>query len=98
MVDPGRPRQARRGDLAAALLPEPVPAAARVAPEGALLRLKLARIQALPRNRPGRPADSAEPGEGDRKSTRLNSSHVKSSYAVFCLKKEKLAAVGGHRG
>src|SRR5690606_15398576 len=25
----------------------------------------------------------------DRKSTRLNSSHVKSSYAVFCLKKEK---------
>src|SRR5690606_40940465 len=23
---------------------------------------------------------------GDRKSTRLNSSHVKSSYAVFCLK------------
>src|SRR5690606_39994210 len=24
---------------------------------------------------------------GDRKSTRLNSSHVKSSYAVFCLKK-----------
>src|SRR5690606_42082162 len=27
----------------------------------------------------------------DRKSTRLNSSHVKISYAVFCLKKEKLA-------
>src|SRR5207302_8500627 len=26
---------------------------------------------------------------GDRKSTRLNSSHVKSSYAVFCLKKKK---------
>src|SRR5690606_40678653 len=24
---------------------------------------------------------------GDRKSTRLNSSHVKISYAVFCLKK-----------
>src|SRR5690606_42140419 len=32
-----------------------------------------------------------EPGtapEGDRKSTRLNSSHVKISYAVFCLKKK----------
>src|SRR5690606_23795253 len=28
-------------------------------------------------------------GNGDRKSTRLNSSHVKSSYAVFCLKKNK---------
>src|SRR5690606_41947335 len=25
------------------------------------------------------------PGEVDRKSTRLNSSHVKISYAVFCL-------------
>src|SRR5215510_15352036 len=28
-------------------------------------------------------------GEGDRKSTRLNSSHVAISYAVFCLKKKK---------
>src|SRR5690606_41345622 len=27
--------------------------------------------------------------EEDRKSTRLNSSHVKISYAVFCLKKKK---------
>src|SRR5690349_24041538 len=27
--------------------------------------------------------------DGDRKSTRLNSSHVESSYAVFCLKKKK---------
>src|SRR5699024_12136773 len=26
----------------------------------------------------------------DRKSTRLNSSHVSISYAVFCLKKEKI--------
>src|SRR6266498_5361222 len=28
-------------------------------------------------------------GPGDRKSTRLNSSHVRISYAVFCLKKKK---------
>src|SRR5690625_5664120 len=28
-------------------------------------------------------------GMGDRKSTRLNSSHVAISYAVFCLKKKK---------
>src|SRR5438067_3836546 len=28
----------------------------------------------------------------DRKSTRLNSSHVSISYAVFCLKKKKLKA------
>src|SRR5690606_31658796 len=27
--------------------------------------------------------------DADRKSTRLNSSHVKISYAVFCLKKKK---------
>src|SRR5437773_7938124 len=27
--------------------------------------------------------------EGDRKSTRLNSSHITISYAVFCLKKKK---------
>src|SRR5690606_42154666 len=33
-----------------------------------------------------RPRGSAHP---DRKSTRLNSSHVKISYAVFCLKKKK---------
>src|SRR5438067_5167926 len=30
----------------------------------------------------------------DRKSTRLNSSHVSISYAVFCLKKKKRAARG----
>src|SRR3712207_7309729 len=28
-------------------------------------------------------------GDGDRKSTRLNSSHANISYAVFCLKKKK---------
>src|SRR6266540_2989560 len=28
-------------------------------------------------------------GPGDRKSTRLNSSHITISYAVFCLKKKK---------
>src|SRR5690606_7149575 len=38
--------------------------------------------------------DLAIAGDGffavrDRKSTRLNSSHVKISYAVFCLKKKK---------
>src|ERR1039458_10653783 len=30
-------------------------------------------------------------GNPDRKSTRLNSSHLGISYAVFCLKKKKLA-------
>src|SRR5690606_40452915 len=33
-------------------------------------------------------ADLVLVATGDRKSTRLNSSHVKISYAVFCLKKK----------
>src|SRR5690606_42108035 len=33
--------------------------------------------------------DRLEEDAQDRKSTRLNSSHVKISYAVFCLKKKK---------
>src|SRR3712207_8019411 len=32
----------------------------------------------------------AQHGDEDRKSTRLNSSHVNISYAVFCLKKKNL--------
>src|SRR5690606_39936294 len=38
----------------------------------------------------GQPAQQrlASTGTQDRKSTRLNSSHVKNSYAVFCLKKK----------
>src|SRR2546427_5996921 len=47
--------------------------------------------------RPPRAGVVAEPGSrlrwlilgGDRKSTRLNSSHSQISYAVFCLKKKK---------
>src|SRR5690625_5309181 len=35
------------------------------------------------------PPESLYSEETDRKSTRLNSSHVASSYAVFCLKKKK---------
>src|SRR5699024_11692590 len=35
---------------------------------------------------PGRAAAPAGQSESDRKSTRLNSSHVSISYAVFCLK------------
>src|SRR5439155_22847230 len=39
-------------------------------------------------HRPGQSADVRH-GVRDRKSTRLNSSHVAISYAVFCLKKKK---------
>src|SRR5690349_22160684 len=34
--------------------------------------------------------DQFDIGHGDRKSTRLNSSHVEISYAVFCLKKKNI--------
>src|SRR5437773_7723861 len=36
----------------------------------------------------GQPQQLPPPGR-DRKSTRLNSSHITISYAVFCLKKKK---------
>src|SRR5215471_6920970 len=43
------------------------------------------------RTRSRRPAGSLPcRARRDRKSTRLNSSHVEISYAVFCLKKKKL--------
>src|SRR5690606_39405855 len=40
----------------------------------------------------GLPLELIDTVAGDRKSTRLNSSHVKISYAVFCLKKKTRAA------
>src|SRR3989442_4382838 len=38
----------------------------------------------------GVPSKLAREVREDRKSTRLNSSHVRISYAVFCLKKKKI--------
>src|SRR3712207_8328721 len=49
-------------------------------PAADLVRL-LARLDAL--------ANQGAHVAGDRKSTRLNSSHANISYAVFCLKKKK---------
>src|SRR5256885_2461643 len=40
-------------------------------------------------NQPGT-IDQRERRQQDRKSTRLNSSHLVISYAVFCLKKKKI--------
>src|SRR5207253_8168614 len=48
----------------------------------ALIDTVLANTQAVVQN-------SASQKPPDRKSTRLNSSHVAISYAVFCLKKKK---------
>src|SRR5699024_11479276 len=44
----------------------------------------------VPVGRPRLVGVDVEADLGDRKSTRLNSSHVSISYAVFCLKKNKL--------
>src|SRR6266480_7025718 len=44
---------------------------------------RLAARRARPRTRP------LDTDRRDRKSTRLNSSHMSISYAVFCLKKKK---------
>src|SRR3712207_9012717 len=56
--------------------------AARWAAKGVLLRLPLNPTV------PEEAQHNASP-LGDRKSTRLNSSHANISYAVFCLKKKK---------
>src|SRR2546426_3451945 len=54
------------------------------------------------RDRAGRqhgPRDQRPPASGDprdRKSTRLNSSHLVISYAVFCLKKKNNQGTLGH--
>src|SRR2546426_2502789 len=42
-----------------------------------------------PPGQPDHAADAPRPQQPDRKSTRLNSSHLVISYAVFCLKKKK---------
>src|SRR5690242_21514757 len=46
-----------------------------------------ASVRRSPVPPPGRTGGRTSPG--DRKSTRLNSSHMSISYAVFCLKKKK---------
>src|SRR5947199_6588709 len=56
------------------------------------LRRKFSRIAARSRRAHGRGRGAASGGNSaefsDRKSTRLNSSHLGISYAVFCLKKK----------
>src|SRR5437660_7769843 len=56
-----------------------------------ILRVGLARAETLTR-------DYHVQIDVDRKSTRLNSSHVAISYAVFCLKKKRRGRSRGRRG
>src|SRR5690606_41947792 len=67
----------RGGETASPRAPPRAPGAARIRWPRGRLPLRLGRRR---RRR-------------DRKSTRLNSSHVKISYAVFCLKKKKTGPV-----
>src|SRR5699024_5010291 len=46
-------------------------------------------VVGLPKHMNGSLGERGEISQIDRKSTRLNSSHVSISYAVFCLKKKK---------
>src|SRR5947199_2343214 len=55
-----------------------------------------ADVKAVPRVWDVRPYWIPIPGK-DRKSTRLNSSHLGISYAVFCLKKKKNDIMGAPR-
>src|SRR3712207_8182322 len=56
------------------------------------IRVGTAEVGHASSNRRPEDPDLAAPGRdiaaGDRKSTRLNSSHANISYAVFCLKKK----------
>src|SRR5436853_5033724 len=61
-------------------------------PYTTLFRSVLGLLGAAPRlhDVAGPADDEADLAGGDRKSTRLNSSHLGISYAVFCLKKKKM--------
>src|SRR5690242_21105728 len=67
-----------------------------VAPETYVAKLKEPQIpEDKDSGDPGQlPTYNAYSADGDRKSTRLNSSHMSISYAVFCLKKKKPSLAG----
>src|SRR5207249_5369404 len=59
---------------------------------GSRIRARAGRIEdSVWKRRRGNAVDDGVPAVRDRKSTRLNSSHVSISYAVFCLKKKTIA-------
>src|SRR5439155_25141428 len=101
--DAGQQRQRRRAALLARVVHQPLAhelldrggtaAAAALAPPGAeqLADHELRVERAAYSQQLARRAE-------DRKSTRLNSSHVAISYAVFCLKKKTSGDLAGARG
>src|SRR5699024_11516364 len=73
-------------ELEAGLKAAHLPQEGSAPPGGQVKALRQSQVGLL---RVGEPVDLGQ--GGDRKSTRLNSSHVSISYAVFCLKKKKRA-------
>src|SRR2546426_12044502 len=70
-------------------LHDALPISAYAAPRGRRRRTPWGAAAPRPRARAGRPWTRRA---RDRKSTRLNSSHLVISYAVFCLKKKNYDA------
>src|SRR5690625_6143379 len=81
-----RTTPARTRQPASELPGGPATSAAPVSPHGGPGRLHAYGAAAVP---PGPSVARTVRDVRDRKSTRLNSSHVAISYAVFCLKKKK---------
>src|SRR5437667_4820483 len=80
----------KKADASQAQAATPAPAAATpaapAAPAAAVVEVKMTGN--------GTTKAAFEPATLDRKSTRLNSSHITISYAVFCLKKKKTGEKG----
>src|SRR5256885_5415012 len=67
----------------------------QVAPNPRAYALQFRRSDGLGLSPPLHMQDQVEAGHPDRKSTRLNSSHLVISYAVFCLKKKQSTTCAG---
>src|SRR5439155_910456 len=78
-------------------LKKPAPAKNRMgAPERDQVSREVQQDMCLTGEFPIKPRQFVVLTIGDRKSTRLNSSHVAISYAVFCLKKKKIDIRNNH--
>src|SRR5690349_13715740 len=73
--------------MAAVLIGVNSPVEGSTSPSTLLLLARLPSTTLVPSERTATSKTSSP--DADRKSTRLNSSHVEISYAVFCLKKKK---------
>src|SRR5437899_10243548 len=82
-----RSYQCARGLLAKGTIPHNVRDTSRATPTGPSFRAPDKSRQS--NQSPSPTSGSCATGVTDRKSTRLNSSHLGISYAVFCLKKKK---------